>query len=148
MTAAAAILREAVGDEHKAFFDEGFSRHAVAQTGMDGANGAAQAFVIRDDAGTLRAGVVARIFWGQLHVKNVLCDETARGKGYAAQLMHEAHDYGRAQGCGFAFVETMNFQAEGFYSKLGYVTEFVRPGYAAGTSFIYMKKELKDSAYA
>lgn len=145
MTSSAAIIREAAGDEHKAFFDEGFSRHAVAQTGMDGANGAAQAFVIRDDAGAIRAGVVARIFWGQLHIKNVLCDDAARGKGYAAQLMREAHDYGRAQGCGFAFVETMSFQAEGFYSKLGYVTEFVRPGYAAGTSFIYMKKELEES---
>lgn len=148
MNAVAAILREAVADEHKAFFDEGFSRHAVAQTGTDGAKGAAQAFVMRDDAGVIRAGVVARIFWGQLHIKNVLCDDALRGKGYAAQLMREAHDYGRQQGCSFAFVETMNFQAEGFYRKLGYVTEFVRPGYAAGTSFIYMKKELEDSTHA
>lgn len=142
------IHQETVGDDLKVFFEEGFARHAVAMTGVENGVGAPQSFVIRDDSGVVCAAVIARIFWGQLHIKNVLSAENARGKGYALQLMEQAHSWGRSQGCDFAFVETMNFQAEGFYHKLGYVTEYTRQGYAAGTSFIYMKKDLKDSAYA
>ncbi len=143
-----AVRHEIPGDDLKTFFEGGFSRHALAQTGIDGAVGEPKAFVIRDDAGVVCAAVVARLFWGQLHIKNVLCAENARGQGYAQRLMDEAHAWGRTQGCDFAFVETMSFQAEGFYKKLGYVTEYTRQGYAAGTSFIYMKKDLKDTAYA
>lgn len=143
-----AVRQDIAADDLKAFFENGFERHAVAMTGVENGVGAPQSFVIRDDAGVVAAAVVARIFWGQLHIKNVLSAENARGKGYAAQLMAQAHEWGRAQGCDFAFVETMSFQAEGFYKKLGYVTEFTRAGYAAGTSFIYLKKDLKDTAYA
>lgn len=143
-----AVRHETDSEDLKTFFEDGFERHAVAMTGVEKAVGTPQSFVIRDDAGHVAAAVVARIFWGQLHIKTVLCAEDARGKGYALRLMEDAHAWGRIQGCGFAFVETMNFQAEGFYKKLGYVTEFTREGYAAGTSFIYLKKDLKDSAYA
>lgn len=143
-----AICHETSSDDLKSFFEDGFERHAVAMTGVEKAVGASQSFVVRDDAGNIASAVIVRLFWGQLHIKNVLSAESARGKGYALQLMEQAHAWGRAQGCDFAFVETMNFQAEGFYAKLGYVTEYTRQGYAAGTSFIYMKKDLKDSAYA
>lgn len=143
-----AIRQDIAAEELKSFFEGGFERHAVAMTGVENGVGAPQTFIVRDDAGGIAAAVIARIFWGQLHIKNVLSAEHARGKGFAVQLMDEAHAWGRTQGCDFAFVETMSFQAEGFYKKLGYVTEFARPGYAAGTSFIYMKKDLKDTAYA
>lgn len=143
-----AIRHEADREDLKVFFESGFERHAVAVTGVENGVGTPQSFVVRDEAGGIAAAVIARVFWGQLHIKNVLSAENARGKGYAVQLMEQAHVWGRAQGCDFAFVETMSFQAEGFYRKLGYVTEFTRHGYAAGTSFIYMKKDLKDSTYA
>jgi len=50
--------------------------------------------------------------------------------------------YGKEQGCSFAFVETMNFQAPEFYQKLGFQIELKRDGYAGDSSFYYLRKDL------
>lgn len=76
-----AVRHEIPGDDLKTFFEGGFSRHALAQTGIDGAVGEPKAFVIRDDAGVVCAAVVARLFWGQLQYQNVPA-RCARGRGY------------------------------------------------------------------
>ncbi len=40
-------------------------------------------------------------------------------------------------------VATMSFQgAKAFYEKLGYVTDFERPGYTQNSSCHFMRKEL------
>ena len=88
--------------------------------------------------------MTAGIFWGQLHIKNVLVQKDFRGQGIATRLMQSAHVYGLEQGCSFSFLETMSFQAEEFYKKLGYQSELRRAGYRENTAFIYMKKDLKD----
>lgn len=137
-----AIRREDVTPELKAFITEGFSRHAMIETGVDGVKDQPVAFVAHDREGEAIGAVVVLLFWGQLHIKNLYVDEKCRGQGIARALMDKAHDYGRSHRCDFAFVETMSFQAEGFYAALGYETEYRRAGYAAGTSFIYMQKKL------
>jgi len=56
--------------------------------------------------------------------------------------MEKALHFAKENGCHFAFVETMQFQALGFYQKLGFELEFSRSGYANDGIFHYLKKNL------
>ena len=116
---------------------EGFSRHAIAETGHDEKFDSI-AFVATDGDVLAGAAVVER-FWGALHIKYVFVNEAYRDRGLGSRLMKRAFAYGRENKCSFAFVETMSFQALEFYKKIGFELEFTRSGYAHGTSFHYLK---------
>ena len=118
-----------------------FSKEAITSTGIDGLAKEPVAFEMRDGEAFIGC-VVVQMFWGQLHVKYLTVDEAYRNQGHARSLMEHAFEFGKRQGCTFAFVETMNFQAPGFYQKLGFKAEMIREGYALGTSFYYLRKEL------
>ncbi len=157
------ILSTPLTTDLKARIYHVFGQHAMHSIGMDGLNEAPLVFALLKDGPRMQAGrvqkepsaildteltekligcVVVQMFWGQLHIKYLLIEEAYRGQGYARCLMERAFLYGKERGCHFAFVETMNFQAPGFYQKLGFETEFVRSGFAKGTSFHYLKKFL------
>ena len=135
------IREQPLTDELKRQIYEGFSRHSIATTGHDEKINAV-AFVAT--AGKEFAGaVVVELFWGTLHVKNVYISENYRGQKLGTRLMERAIAYGYTNSCPFAFVETMSFQALGFYQKLCFQLEFTRAGYAHGTSFHYLRKDLE-----
>jgi ribosomal protein S18 acetylase RimI-like enzyme len=134
------IRQQALTEELKKQVYEGFSRHAIAMTGHD-EKLESVAFVAMDGNAIAGAVVVER-FWGALHVKYVYVDDLHRGQGLATRLIERALAYGRDHKCPFAFVETMSFQALGFYQKMGFELEFTRSGYAHGTSFHYLRKDL------
>ncbi len=127
-------------DLKKQIYD-GFSRHAIAMTGQDEKFDPVT-FVASDEQGSFAGAVVAELFWGALHIKYVYVEDAFRGRGIASRLMDSALSYGRDNQCPFAFVETMSFQALGFYQKMGFELEFTRPGYKHDTSFHYLRKEL------
>ena len=85
---------------------------------------------------------VCQLFWGNLHIKELLVNKEHRGRGIATALIDRTFAFGKENGCHFAFVETMSFQAPEFYQKLGFEVELKRDGYAAGTSLYYLKREL------
>jgi ribosomal protein S18 acetylase RimI-like enzyme len=123
-----------------------FKQHALQQVGMHGIDDELVAFTIYGDSNKIIGCVVVQIFWGQLHIKNLVVAEAYRKQGIGKRLMQHAVEYGKSQGCSFAFVETMSFQAPAFYHKLGFVTEFERTGYVRGLSFYYLKKDLYDAS--
>ena len=117
------------------------ARHAIATIGFDGFSNDPIVFEINN--GGLNLGVcVARIFWGNLHVKQLVVQEEYRVQGIGKQLMEHALEFGKKQGCKFALVETMSFQAHQFYQKLGFEVEFKRDGFVEGVSMYYLRKEL------
>ena len=113
------ILQQPVTEKLKSEVLKGFSAHAIAMTGQDGKSESV-AFVAMD-GDTLAGAVVVELFWGALHVKYVYVKEDYRGHGLATRLMERALLFGREHSCPFAFVETMSFQALGFYQKIGFV---------------------------
>lgn len=121
---------------------DGFSRHAIATIGVD-EKIEPIAFVAME-GGVFAGTVVVALFWGALHVKYVYVEEKYRGHGLGTRLMKQAFQYGMEHKCPFAFVETMSFQASGFYQKLGFMIELTRTGFSHGTSFYYLKKNLLD----
>lgn len=134
------IKQQQLTQDLKKRVDEGFSHHAIAMVGHD-EKFEPEAFVATDD-NEFAGMAVGQLFWGALHVKYVFVDESYRGKGLGSRLMEQVILYGLANKCPFAFVETMSFQALDFYQKIGFQLEFTRSGYAHGTSFHYLRKDL------
>jgi ribosomal protein S18 acetylase RimI-like enzyme len=75
---------------------------------------------IRDDKGKILAGLDAVIRAGWMFVDNLWVDASLRGQGVGRQLMAQAEVEAVARGCHSAWLDTMSFQAPGFYRKLGY----------------------------
>jgi GNAT superfamily N-acetyltransferase len=134
------IKKQTLTAELKQKIYEGFSQHAIELTGHDEKFDSI-AFVAMEDSFFAGAIVVER-FWNALHVKYTYVDNRYRNQGIGTRLMQRAIDYGLEQNCPFAFVETMSFQALGFYQKMGFELDFTRPGYSHDTSFHYLSKKL------
>lgn len=119
----------------------GFAQQAIKATGIDGLSEEPISFEIFDKSEFVGA-IVIQLFWGQLHIKYLFVEEKYRVQGIARQLMAHALEFGKTRECHFAFVETMSFQALEFYQKMGFKQDFVRTGYAHGTSFHYLSRRL------
>jgi ribosomal protein S18 acetylase RimI-like enzyme len=75
---------------------------------------------IRDGEGKILAGLDAVIRAGWMFVDNLWVDASLRGQGVGRQLMAQAEVEAVARGCHSTWLDTMSFQAPGFYRKLGY----------------------------
>jgi len=133
------IKEEKVDQDLEEWIKEGFSCHALEAVGHEG-DMRGVTFVARDGDKLLGA-VVAKTFWGGLHIKNLIIAKEYRVLGIGKALMERVFEKGKELGCRFAFVETMSFQALDFYKKIGFVEEFSRSGYDKGCTFHYLKKE-------
>ncbi len=95
------------------------------------------------DYDQLIAGISGYIGWGWLYISTLWVDPDYRGQNLANELMlsveKEAIDFGVNK----AFLGTTDFQAPGFYSKLGYQTFSVREDLPPGHKNYSMKKKLK-----
>ena len=120
--------------------DAGLSLHGFEATGFDEPI-IRTAFVAK--YGKAFAGcVTASIIWKALHIRFMFVEAPYRGKKLGTALLEKALEYGRANGCAVAFVDTLSFQARGFYQKLGFELEFTRTGLAHGVNLYYLKKDL------
>ena len=101
------------------------------------------AFFIRDEKNQIIAGCNGSVIFGSIYTDQLWVHPDHRKNGLGYQLMEAVHDYGRRSGCRIATVATMSFQgAKTFYEKLGYVSDFERPGYTQNSSCIFLKRSL------
>ena len=75
--------------------------------------------VVRDGADVV-GGVNAIVHWDVLFVEHVWLDEGQRGAGLGRALMARAEAEGRRLGAVRCILDTNDWQAPGFYAKLGY----------------------------
>lgn len=67
-------------------------------------------------------GAVAGYTWGGVsELRQVFVDEAHRGKGLGLALVQAAIAEARARGVRHVFLSTYDFQAPGFYRRLGFV---------------------------
>jgi ribosomal protein S18 acetylase RimI-like enzyme len=88
--------------------------------------------VARGDDGALLGGVSGRTVYGQYLIEVVYVAEACRGTGLGRQLMEIAEAKARARGCVAAQVDTLSFQAPGFYRRLGFEVIGTIEGFPAG----------------
>jgi ribosomal protein S18 acetylase RimI-like enzyme len=81
------------------------------------------AIYLRDENHLVVGGVLAWIRPGihLLCIDTIWVAEHLRNRGFGKQLMQAAENEGLKNGCTHAQLETLPFQAEEFYKKLGYV---------------------------
>ncbi len=96
----------------------------------------------RNDQGILIGGLLGETFWRWLYVADLWVREDHRHSGLGTELMRQAEAEAIRRGCAHAYLDTFDFQAPGFYTKLGYVTWAVLDDLPPGHKRIYFKKDL------
>jgi GNAT superfamily N-acetyltransferase len=97
---------------------------------------------LKDEAGAVLGGLWGYTSYGWLFVQLLALPEALRGMGHGRQLMHAAEQEAIARGCRHAWLDTFEFQARGFYEKLGYVLFGELPDHPPGFARFFLKKQL------
>ncbi|MDX7986881.1 GNAT family N-acetyltransferase [Xenorhabdus sp. 12] len=94
-----------------------------------------------DKSNQIIAGLVSRTFWESLEIQYLWVNDKYRKKGLGKQLILQAEKEALNRSCHMAYVDTYNFQAKGFYEKLGYKAYGVLEGYAHHHTRFYLTKQ-------
>ncbi|MCJ2182350.1 GNAT family N-acetyltransferase [Novosphingobium sp. 1949] len=78
------------------------------------------AILLTDENGAHQGGLWGKISYDWMFVELLSVPEALRGGGYGSQLMARAEAIARASGCVGIWLDTFEFQARGFYEKLGF----------------------------
>ncbi len=100
-------------------------------------------FFVRDEHNQIIAGCNGSVIFGSIYTDQLWVHPAHRKNGLGHKLMQAVHDFGRKSGCAMVTVATMSFQgSKAFYERLGYLSDFERPGYTQNSSCHFMRKEL------
>jgi len=95
---------------------------------------------LRDDSGTLAAGLIGDMWGGWLHITYLWVIQALRGRGTGKQLVTAAEEQAKLNGCRGVYLETFSFQARPFYEKLGYTVCGEIPDYPQGHTYYFLRK--------
>jgi GNAT superfamily N-acetyltransferase len=108
-----------------------------------GRNDSRPLIIAIDDAeGRVIGGLWGRTSFDWLYVELLFVPESLRGRGVGTDLMTRAESEAVARGCHSAWLDTLEFQARGFYERLGYTCFGELSDYPAGPRY-FMKKALR-----
>jgi GNAT superfamily N-acetyltransferase len=97
---------------------------------------------VEDSKGTAVGGLWGRTAYEWLFVELLLVPESLRGRGLGTALMQRAEREAIARGCRSAWLDTFEFQARGFYERLGYECFGELQNYPPGFARYFMRKAL------
>jgi len=98
--------------------------------------------VVRDGAGQVVGGLLAWTTLRNMILDDVWLDGWCRGRGLGTRLVAEAERIARNAGCIACQTYSFEFQAPGFFHKLGYQAYGVSDGYPHGVMEHYFIKRL------
>jgi GNAT superfamily N-acetyltransferase len=94
------------------------------------------------ERGKIVGGIVGEVWTSVLFIQLFWIEQTLRGKDYGTKLIGAIEDEARRFGATRSYVDTMSFQAPGFYRSCGY-TEFGSiDGYPGGVTRHWLTKSL------
>lgn len=73
---------------------------------------------LKDDNGNVRGGILAEVCWNWLEIHIFMIDEDIRKSGFGTKLLVEMEKIAREKECDFIKLDTLSFQALGFYEKM------------------------------
>lgn len=126
--------------EDVAALGEHLYRHSAAVTGCD--DGRWLAIFVRDAAGDVVAGLHGWTWAGTGFVKTLWVREDLRRQGLGARLLEAAEREAAGRGCREVQLDTLTYQAAGFYRRLGYEQIGDLPGWPAGSRRLFFRKAL------
>jgi len=98
--------------------------------------------VLRDENGEPRGGAWGYTSFGWLTIQIMFVPEEVRGRGLGRKVMALAESTAVQRGCHGVWLETHEFQAKGFYEKLGYELFGRLPNYPPPFSRFFFMKHL------
>jgi GNAT superfamily N-acetyltransferase len=100
------------------------------------------ALFAKDASGIVLGGLVGSTHWNHCFISTLFVHERFRKAGIGRELMKRAEAQALALECDAIFLDTFDFQAPGFYQKLGFEVFGVLPEYPLGHKRIYMVKRI------
>jgi GNAT superfamily N-acetyltransferase len=97
---------------------------------------------VRDEAGTIKGGIVGHTLWDWCFIELLWLDESLRGTGFGTDLMARAEAVAAKRGARHVYLDTFSFQGDGFYQKLGYEVYGELGDFPPGHRRIWLKKDL------
>ena len=85
--------------------------------------------------------------WGStsydnLHIDMLFLPESLRRQGFGTQLMRQAEEEASQRGCCGSYLDTFDFQARGFYERLGYTVFGTLEDNPPGHQRFFLSKKL------
>ncbi|MBD1807281.1 GNAT family N-acetyltransferase [Microcoleus sp. FACHB-SPT15] len=75
---------------------------------------------VRNSQGEVIGGLNGYTHWNWLFISHLWISQVIRNQGYGRELVIRAEQEAINRGCRHAYLDTFDFQACGFYEKLGY----------------------------
>jgi GNAT superfamily N-acetyltransferase len=97
---------------------------------------------IEDDRGRVIGGLWGRTAYDWLFMELLVVPEVLRGRGIGTEVVRRAEAEAISRGCHSAWLDTFEFQARGFYERLGYACFGELRDYPPGSARYFMKKML------
>jgi len=99
--------------------------------------------ILKNENGKIIAGLLGGSYWGWLYVDRLWVNEKYRKSGIGKMLLKYAENEGIKRGCEYCHLDTMSWQALGFYEKQGYINKCEIKNMPKGYSKIHLIKKLK-----
>ena len=99
-------------------------------------------FAAEDGEGKTVGVITGRAYYNEVHIGDLIVDESYRGTGLGSRLVHAVEDAYRGKGYDVVTLTTFGFQAPEFYKKLGYEVEFIRESRDPKLNKYFLKKNL------
>jgi GNAT superfamily N-acetyltransferase len=100
------------------------------------------AILLNDEDGKAVGGLWGRLAYDWLFIELLAVPEQYRGQDHGTALMNEAERIARASGCTGIWLDTYEFQARGFYEKLGFEVFGTLEDHPAGQRRFFLRKHL------
>ena len=97
---------------------------------------------VHDESDHVIGGLWGKTNYGWLFVRLLFVPESLRGRYVGSELMSRAESEAVTRGCHSAWLDTFEFQARGFYERLGYRCFAELDDYPPGFSRYFLKKSL------
>ena len=94
------------------------------------------------ERGKIVGGIVGEVWTSVLFIQLFWIEQTLRGKDYGPKLIGAIEDEARRFGATRSYVDTMSFQAPGFYRSCGYKEFGSIDGYPGGVTRHWLTKSL------
>jgi len=126
--------------EDVAVLDERLYEFNAAASGVH--DGRWLAIFVREDDGTIVAGMHGWTWGGTGFVQAIWVHEKLRGRGLGARVLAAAEAEAVRRGCHQMHLDTHGYQAPGFYRRLGYDVIGELPGWPGDNVRIFLRKRL------
>ena len=130
--------------EDVALLDERLYEFNAAASGVD--DGRWLAIFVRDDGGTIVAGMHGWTWGGTGFVQAIWVHEKLRGRGLGSRLLAAAEAEAARRGCHQMHLDTHRYQAPDFYRRHGYEVIGELPGWPGDGVRIFLRKRLRPTA--